>query len=159
MFTDRLDCHLLIVAVGDAVLHAEVVDVVPFTFLDHQFQVALGMESVQPTWRIAQSVYDIGLKAIGVVDDRSSPVTSLQAVGIQFGLVLALDGGCACPLGFDNGKGKSVAPEEHIIAESFSAAIDKFLLFGGDSAVGVGDMGHTALNGRPSFYFNLYAGL
>ena len=87
-----LDGHLLVVAVGDAVLHAKVGDVVPLSFLYEQFQVALGVESIEPTGRIAQTVDYIGLKAIGIVNDRSHPISLFEAVGIEFGLVLALDG-------------------------------------------------------------------
>ena len=106
----RLNRHLLVMAVGDAVLHAEVGDVVPFSFLYEQFQVGLGVESIEATGRIAQSVNDIGLKAIGIVDDRLHPISFLEALGIQFGLVLALDGRNARLLASMTARGRPLLP-------------------------------------------------
>ena len=123
VFTHRFNRHFLIMAVGDAVLHAEVGNVVPFSFLYEQFQVALGVESVESTRRITQTINDMGLKAVGVVNNRSHPISLFKAVGIQFGLVFALDGRHARPFGLNHGKGQTITAEQHIIAEALALGI------------------------------------
>ena len=120
MLTDRLDSHLLIVAVGDAVLHTEIRDIVSFPLLYQQLQVAFGVESIQSTRWVAQAIDDVGLKTIRVVDDRSYTVSLFQAVGIQFGLVLTNKRRFTCPLGFHNGKRQSIAAKEYIVAIAFA---------------------------------------
>ena len=97
--------------VGDAVLHTEVGNVVSFSFLYEQFQVALGVESVELTRRITQTVNDIGLKAVCVVYNRLHSISLFKAIGIQFCLVLALDGRNACPLGLNDCKRQTITAE------------------------------------------------
>ena len=123
MLTHGLDSHFLIVTVGDTVLHAEIIDIASLPFLYQQLQIAFGMEGIQSARRIAQTINDVGLKTIGVVDDRSCAISFFQAIGIQFRLVLALDGGNACSLGFDNCQGQTVAAKEHIVAKAFTLIV------------------------------------
>ena len=78
--------------VGDIVLDAEVGYVMALTFLNQQFQVVLGVERIEPTRWIAQAVDNISLKAVGVIDNRLYTISLIKAFGIEFGLVLALDG-------------------------------------------------------------------
>ena len=123
VFTHRFDRHFLIMAVSDAVLHAEVGNVVSFSFLYEQFQIALGVESEQFAGRVAQPVNDVGLKAVGVVYNRSHPISLLKSIGIQFGLVFALDGRHACPLGLNDCKRQTIAAEQHIITIAFALIV------------------------------------
>ena len=110
-------------AVSDAVLHAEVGNIVSFSFLYEQFQVALGVESVESTRWITQTINDIGLKAVGIVDDRSHSISLFKAIGIQFCLVFALDGRHACPLGLNDCKRQTIAAEQHIITIAFALIV------------------------------------
>ena len=124
MLTDSLYSHLLIVPVSNAVLDAKVAYIVSFSLLNEQFQVALCVESVQPSWWVAQAIYDIGLKTVGVVDDRSCTVFLFQAICVKFGLVLANEGRLACSLGFNDSQGQSIAAKEYIVAVALSARRD-----------------------------------
>ena len=121
MLTHGFDGHLLIVAVGDAVFHGEVCDVLAASFLYQAFQVVGGMETEQGPRRIAQAVDDVGLEAVGVVDDRPDSILFLEAVGIEFGLVFAFERRGCGTLGFNHGQRESVAAKQHIvgIADAF----------------------------------------
>ena len=123
MLTHGLDSHFLIVAVGDTVLHAEIIDIASLPFLYQQLQVAFGMEGIQSARWVAQTINDVGLETIGVVDDRSCAIPLFQAIGIQFRLVLALDGRNTCSLGFDNSQRQTVAAKEHIVAKAFTLIV------------------------------------
>ena len=92
MLTHALNRHLLIMTVGDIVINAEVGYVMSLAFLDEQFQVALGVERIEASRWIAQTVDDIGLEAISIIYYRPNSVPLFEAHGIEFGLVLALDG-------------------------------------------------------------------
>ena len=123
MLTNRLDGHLLIVAVGNAVFHAEIVDGVLLTFLDEQFQIALRMEGIQPAWRISQTIDDIGFEAVCVIYNRLHSVSLFKTFGIEFCLMFALDRRDTRSLGFDNSKRKSVAAKQHIVAIAFPLVV------------------------------------
>ena len=92
MLTHALYRHLLIMAVGDIVLNAEVGYVVSLAFLDEEFKVALSVERIEPTRGIAQPVDDIGLEAVGIIYYRPYAIALFEAAGIELGLVLALYG-------------------------------------------------------------------
>ena len=92
MLAHRLDGHFLVVAVRDVGVHAKVRNVLAVALLNQAFQIFAGMESKNPARRITQPVNDIRLETVGVVDDRAATIVGLQTVGIEFRLVLALDG-------------------------------------------------------------------
>ena len=74
ILTDGFDRLLLICTVGYLIVYLEVCYSVPSTSLQQYQQICLSVESMNsPRW-IAQTVYNICLKAVGIVDNRSNSV-------------------------------------------------------------------------------------
>ena len=115
MLTDSLNSCLLIVSVSYIILDCEVRNILSATLLNHPFQVILGMEAVQSSWRIAQPIYDIGLKSVGVVYHWSNTISMLQTVSIKLCLMLALHWRYRCSLSLNNRQWLTIATKEHII--------------------------------------------
>ena len=124
MLTDRLYRHFLIVAVCYAILNIEIAYITSVSLLNKQLQVVLCMESIQPSWWVAQAINYIGLKTIGVVDNRLYPISLFKAFGIQFCLVFAFYWRYACSLGFNDCKGQSIAAKENIVTLAFCSHRD-----------------------------------
>ena len=115
MLADRLDGHLLVMAVGDAILDGKVGDILPSPLLDKALEVLRRMETKELPGRIAQAVDDPGLETVGVIDDRTDAILILQAVGIEFGLMLPLAGRNRRLLRLDDCQRPAVPTEEDII--------------------------------------------
>ncbi|MDD6253128.1 MAG: hypothetical protein PUA96_03595 [Bacteroidales bacterium] len=110
-----MDGHLLVVPVGDFIIDAEVRDVATAAMLDEKAQILFRVEGVERTGRIAQTVDNESLEAVGVVDDRPDAVLRLQAVCIEFCLVLSDGRVFHCTLGLNHCERLSVGAKEDII--------------------------------------------
>ena len=89
-FAHGLDGHFLVMAVGNVALHAKVADILAAPLLNQEFQVALGMERIEPPRRVAKTVDNVRLVTVGVIDYRAAAILLFEAVRIKFRLVLAL---------------------------------------------------------------------
>ena len=67
---------------SDAKLYRTFSDGVNLPLLNEQFQITLRVESVKPARWIAQTIYNIGLKAIGVINNRLHPIPLFQTLCI-----------------------------------------------------------------------------
>ena len=83
--------------------------------LDEKAQILFRVESVERPCRVAQTVNDESLEAIGVVDDRPDAILRLQAVCIEFCLVLSDGRIFHCALGLNHCERLSVGAKEDII--------------------------------------------
>ena len=82
MLTDGLYRHFLIVSVCNTIFNTEISNVVPFPSLYEQIQIAFRVESLKPAWGIAQTIYYIGLKAVGVIDNRLNTISLFKALSV-----------------------------------------------------------------------------
>ena len=104
----------LVVASGYTLVDAQVGDVASAAFLEHEFQVLLGMESEYGTVGI-DTILHIGSEAVGVIDDRSHAVFLLERMRIEGCLVLADKWVFGGAFGFDDRQRGHVVGEEHIV--------------------------------------------
>ena len=81
------------------------------------------MESQERTPRIAQTIVHFGHVSVRHIDHRTHSILRFHAIGIQFGLLLALLYADTGTLGFHDSQRTAIGSKEYIVGKAFSATI------------------------------------
>ena len=124
MFAHWFNHSLLVVAIGYLVRNLQVGNVVATPLCYHSAQFVNGMESHHFAWRITDTIYYMGFKTIGVVDNRMrTGVVFSQTIGIQFRLMATSCRIYTGALGFHYSQWRSVCIKQYIVRISHTALI------------------------------------
>ena len=115
VFADTLHGTGLIGTIHNVRLRQHVDNVLTSTFLYQLLQVLTGMEPIDCSGRIAQSVDDVSLVAIGVIDHRLHAESCFQTFRIEFCMRLAHHRVNGRLLGFYHCQRHTVSVEQHIV--------------------------------------------
>ena len=112
---DAVDGHLLVVTIGNIIVGSEVRNVATTAVIDDYTQVFFCVEGIERPCRITKAIDDEGLKTISVVDDRANAILGLQAICVEFRLVLAYGRVFHRALSLNDCKRLSVCTEENVV--------------------------------------------
>ena len=153
VIANRVYGLLLVIAVGDFVFDAEVLHRAPSTALEDQLKVILGENTKDTAGRIAQTVNYLRGEAIRDVNYWTHTVLGLQAICIEFCLLLSGFGVNRCAFGLNDRQRLPVRGKENVVCITDALLIGHALQFHFDAGF-AGSHHALLLHNLPSGFLN-----
>ena len=120
MFTDTFYGSGLVGTVHNLVLSLHIDNILATTLLYQFLKILTTMETIDSTGWITQSVDDVCLESVGIVNYWFYTIFCLQAFGIEFGLGFAHYGIHRCFLSLNYSQRHTVGIKQHIVGITYA---------------------------------------